>query len=220
MASYCVFVGGKPVHFTSSYTNKEAIQLLCYNVSNGNISNPFAASLVSYISNGKQLSEKQMSWVHKLVLDYDQKVIQRAEKVKLVNPITGRIVLVSYERTMEIFTKLNYDNIPDAWRQVRLKYISEGLPISTKKEKEDTNCQTIVDTIDLKVVKKVVMTNGNGHPLKFEYVISGSLDVCNNYIKMMCNSYPPSGYGTQFGQPKHLSDDKVIIYGHRFTSCD
>jgi hypothetical protein len=220
MTSYCVFVGGKPMNFTSSYTNKEAIQVLRYNVSNGNISNPFAACLVSYFASGKQLSQKQMSWVHKLVLDYDQKVIQRAEKVRLVNPLTGRMVLVSYERTMEIFTKLNYDNIPDAWRQVRLKYISEGLSISTKKEIELKNCQTIVDNTHLKVVEKVVMTNGNGHPLKFKYVISGSLDACNKYIKMMYNSYPPSGYGTQFGQPKHLSDDKVIIHGHRFTSCD
>lgn len=67
MATHKVTVRGVDVTFTSAYTDEQAIQKLRQNVTS-----TFARSLLDGYCAGGGLTECQMSWVHKLVHDYEQ----------------------------------------------------------------------------------------------------------------------------------------------------
>jgi hypothetical protein len=79
----------------------------------------FALDLVCQ-SRSKQLTDKQLEWVHKLA---DTKTSAGTMPDKLRNPESNRMVVVTYERALKI-SKM--DSIPAEWNAVIQKYKSIG----------------------------------------------------------------------------------------------
>lgn len=108
----------KPVQNASS-----AIDVLKALIGNKKLKNKseedFALDLVCQ-SRSKQLSEKQLEWVHKLA---DTKTSAGTMPDKLRNPESNRMVVVTYERALKISMM---DSIPAEWKAVIQKYKSIG----------------------------------------------------------------------------------------------
>jgi hypothetical protein len=95
----------KDSYFHSSYTDVDAIEKLAGMLTDLNIANPFAIDLVNQYTRkskfNQTLSEKQMAWVHKLVIDNDVKQRQK-RALAIVDEDLPKIELV---KIVDIFDK-------------------------------------------------------------------------------------------------------------------
>lgn len=90
MSKMTVFVNGQEVAFTSPYSDFDALTKLW----NSNPTNPFAKSLLAQ-SMCRQLSSKQMVWVHKLVVDFEEEV--RKVVASVVKNMLARVITKAIE---------------------------------------------------------------------------------------------------------------------------
>jgi hypothetical protein len=75
-----VTVKGELVMFTSPYTDSEALAVLRGHIARRRILSSFAESLLRQAEDGKELSRRQFDWVHKIVLDSEEKGRGRVPK--------------------------------------------------------------------------------------------------------------------------------------------
>lgn len=68
---FTVYANQRKLEFESPYTDEQSLDKLCELLKSNRVCSDFAKSLVKQ-SAVKQLSDKQMAWVHKLVVDYEQ----------------------------------------------------------------------------------------------------------------------------------------------------
>lgn len=82
-----VVIKGELIVFESRHTDEEALEILTSFVNDNIMKSDFAISLVSQTKE-KELSEKQMIWVHKLVADFESSIKKKAEKTEKKTKIT------------------------------------------------------------------------------------------------------------------------------------
>lgn len=85
MAQMMVFANGKEMYFTTPYSDMEALTKLW----EMKPTSPFAKSILAQ-SLIKNLSPKQMVWVHKLVMDFDEEISKVVHSV--VEGIFARVI--------------------------------------------------------------------------------------------------------------------------------
>lgn len=163
---------------------------------------------------------------------------------KLTNPLTGRKVKVTYQRTREIFAGMNELDVPLAWRQARLEYIGKGFSVPLRSERGDEmdvvktkevdqaagktlnrptelNKYYLSQQPDLKVYTRDTGLNKWGYPTSIEYYIEGTEAACQAYIAKEYLEYCPSGYSTTFREKGRSAELGLVSFrGWRACSCD
>jgi hypothetical protein len=80
-----ISVKGRRVTFDSPYSDDEAVSMLRALMARGRVMSSFADDLLQRMDGGKRLSRAQMDWVHKLVMDAEER-----NRKRTASEITGQ----------------------------------------------------------------------------------------------------------------------------------
>ena len=90
-----VTVRGELITFASPYTDSEALIVLRGHIARHRILSSFAENLLRQAEEGKQLTRRQHDWVHRLVLDSEER-----ERNRIPREISGHTRVAGSHRSV------------------------------------------------------------------------------------------------------------------------
>jgi Family of unknown function (DUF6011) len=135
MRQMTVFSQGMEHTFSTPYSDDESLNLLRTYVMHGRIRSDFARSLVNYVENGRNHSQKQTCWVHKLAVDYENSVASKIQEyeAKIVKDVVARAIanVIASAKRENVINDVNDKNVV---KSIVAEAISN---IIAKEKKED-----------------------------------------------------------------------------------
>ncbi len=90
-----VIVHGEVITFASPYTDSEAVIVLRGHIARHRILSSFAEDLLRQAEESKQLNRRQLDWVHRLVLDSEER-----ERNRISREISGHTRVAGSHRSV------------------------------------------------------------------------------------------------------------------------